>query len=110
MFKKFLNNKAQILEKLDSQRIYVENIRAYFGVSTKVARFMCEMAVKDKLFKKKVGVCCNNIECERILKVADNKSEIEETLLCDICLSLEREEYEFNSKDLNFIEFYQLVK
>lgn len=68
------------------------------------------MAVRENLFRKKIGVCCDNEECGRIIKVVNNISELDKKLLCDICESLERDEYKFTTEDLEIVEFYQLIK
>lgn len=110
MVQQFLKRRAEILEKTDPDRIYVENIRSFFRIPYTVARFFCEMAVKEKFFKKKVGVFCSNEDCRRLIKSYDSRSEIKDEIICDICEDLEKEKFVFVKEDIEIVEFYQLVK
>ncbi|MBK7882475.1 MAG: hypothetical protein IPJ81_00530 [Chitinophagaceae bacterium] len=48
-----LQKYLQTIEKINPNKIYVENVRGFFKVPTFVAKLMCEMAVVDKVFIKK---------------------------------------------------------
>ena len=110
MVQQFLKRRVEIIEKTDPDRIYVENIRSFFRVPYTVARFFCEMAVKEKFFKKKVGVFCSNEDCRRLIKSYDSRLEINDEIICDICEDLGKEKFVFVKEDIEIVEFYQLVK
>ena len=110
MLQKLLKRKKEIIEKTDPDRIYVENIRSFFRISYTLAKFFCEMAVKEKFFKKKVGVFCSNDDCRRLIQSYDKRSDIDDEIVCDICQDLEKEKFVFEKSDLEITEFYQLTK
>jgi antitoxin component YwqK of YwqJK toxin-antitoxin module len=64
------------------------------------------MAVKDGVFRKKIGIYCPG--CNRIIKTYNKEGEVEEILDCDNC-ELEGEQFEYESKKLKKEEFYQFV-
>lgn len=109
MFKKLLKNKAKVIEETDPDRIYVENIRSFFSIPTKWAKYLCELAVKQRVFRKKYGVMCKNDTCNRIITVYDTLEQIPQNLDCLLC-ELEGKEHIFDKKDLQVIEFYQLIE
>lgn len=105
---KIVADKQAIIEKTDPQRIYVENIRSFLHLPFSVAQFLCEMAVKERLFKKKVGVECPN--CGRLIKTYSRINEIEQKVHCEQCELKEENKYVFESKDMKKVTFYQLVE
>jgi len=108
-FLNIINKKADILSHFDPDRIYVENIRSFFNLPSPLARFYCEMAVKQKIFRKKYGILCQNDDCRRLIKSVNNPSEIPATIKCDHCELLERDNFEFQVQKKDIIEFYQLI-
>ena len=102
----FLSNKATILGNIDPDHIYVENIRAFFNIPKKFAKFLCEMAVKERSFTKYYGIECP--QCGRMLLSVKEKSDLPEIIECEVCQHLEREKYTFNTSDLDIVEFYKL--
>lgn len=107
MFTQFLNKKADLLESLDPDRIYVENVRSFLNLPTKAAKLLCEMAVKQRLFKKKHGVYCPT--CDRLVKSFDNLDEVDSTFECDVCRELEEPQYQFNKSEMKILTFYKLL-
>lgn len=120
LFEKFLNlidrtpigaiidKKLDIIEKTDPDRIYVENIREFYNLPYIAAKTLCEIATKEKIFRKKIGLICPNDECKRIIKSYDIDEKQDETLTCVPCSLREEEKYSFNTKELDKITFYQL--
>jgi len=51
---KWVSKKQDQIEKTNPQKIYAENIRSFFGVSTKTAILMCESLVKQKNITKHI--------------------------------------------------------
>lgn len=104
MLFKLSKYKMQLLSEVNPDRIYVENIRSLFNLSTKVTKMLCEMATKEGFFHKKYGVYCSN--CGRLIKSYDSKLNINTEIKCDLCLDLDDDIFEsFNTE---IIEFYTL--
>lgn len=103
-----IKDKVKLFQRLDPNRIYVENIRSFFGLPFKVARFFCEMAVKQKYFTKKIGIICPNDG--RIIMSVDSREDIPEKVVCEHCQFLELNESEFSPQEKDLIEFYKLTE
>jgi len=120
LFEKFLNlidrtpigaiidRKLDIIEKTDPDRIYVENIRTYYNLPYIAAQTLCEMAVKEHIFKKRIGLICPNDGCKRIIKTYDVEEKQDETVTCLQCELRESEQYCFDTNELEKEIFYQL--
>lgn len=102
----FLSHKTKILSNIDPDRIYVENIRSFFNMPYKLAKLLCEMAVRSRSFDKIYGVKCPG--CSRIIMSVQNISDIPDVITCEICEGLEREEFFFKRDEMEIIEFYRL--
>lgn len=107
MFTQYLNKKADLLESLDPDRIYVENVRSFLNLPTRVAKLLCEMAVRERLFKRKYGIYCPS--CDRLLKSYNYIDEIGELFECDVCRELEEPQHQFKKRDIKIITFYKLL-
>ena len=83
-----LQKYLQTIEKINPNKIYVENVRGFFKVPTFVAKLMCEMAVVDKVFIKKIALICSNEDCNRVIASYNSANEIPEIITCSICLTL----------------------
>src|SRR6476620_3245869 len=59
--------RRELIENTDPRRIYVENIRSFFGIPRATARYLCEIAVRQGVFEKRVGYLCGNDDCKRLL-------------------------------------------
>lgn len=105
---KFINKRVDVLEQTNPERIYVENIRRFYNMPHKAAKFFCDMAVHQHLFNKKYGVKCP--QCEKNLLSVDYTIEIPDTLHCDNCELEERELFDFPKQSCQVVEFYQLNK
>ena len=108
-FSNIINNKANVIAQINPDRIYVENIRSFYNLPYRFARFLCEMAVKQRFFEKKYGLLCPNNECKRLIISFDKKSQIPNKIKCDQCELLEREKYIFEVTDKDILEFYKLT-
>jgi hypothetical protein len=105
-FQKYL----QTISSIDPGAIYVENVRSFMRTTTFLAKFMCEVAVKDRIFEKRIGLVCPNDSCKRIIKSFTNEKEIPATIICHNCESNDEEEFEFDTSKLKRITFYKLRK
>lgn len=105
---RFFANKIGLINQLNPQRIYVENVRAIYNIPYFAAKLFCEMAVIEGIFVKKIGVECQNLECERIILSVGNTSDIPSIVSCKNCEILERDKFEFSEKELRKITYYVL--
>ena len=110
MFKKFLEKKSALIEKTDTDRIYVENVRSFFNISTRIAKLLCKLAVRQGFFKKKFGVECKNKSCLRIIDVYNSLEEIPQHIECLTCQLEGDLDYRFETKDLEIQEYYQYIE
>jgi hypothetical protein len=110
MFKKFFKKKAELIEKTDPDRIYVENIRSFFNLPYSTAKKLCDMAVRQNFFRKKYGVFCKNADCKRIISVYNNMEDIPNEIECFVCEQNEKEQFVFDKSELEIVEFYQLIE
>lgn len=105
---RFIDKRLDIISSTNPDRIYVENIRSFYNLNTPVAKTFCEMAVKENLFKKRIGVECPT--CGKLINHYSFENEIPDTIICDTCLMLENDKHEFKKSEMSKIEFYQLNK
>ena len=98
--------KEELIDQLDPERIYDENVRSFFGISYSLARLLCEMAVREGLFLRRYGVMCP--VCDRILESVPSEEQIPEHLICKVCEINERDRYEYSRKECAIIPFYKL--
>lgn len=95
------------MEQTDPERIYVENIRSFFGFPYRVAFLLCEAAVKEGIFEKRVGLACP--KCGRILTSEEPGTPSSERLACETCMADERDQWEFARSELPTVPFYRLL-
>lgn len=107
---RFFDRKRRLIEQLNPDRIYVENVRHIYNMPYFAAKIFCEMAVIDGIFEKKIGVECLNTECGRIVISVSDKKDLPDNILCKNCEILERNKYEFPISDVELITYYKLVK
>lgn len=110
MFKIFFDKKAAIIEQTDPDRIYVENVRSFFNISTRLAKLLCQLAVRQGIFKKKFGVECKNKSCLRIINIYKSKEEIPKHIECLTCQLEGDLDFKFETTDLEIIEYYQYLQ
>jgi hypothetical protein len=102
---RFLEKRINVLEHTNPDRIYIENVRSFYNMPFWAAKFFCELAVKEGIFRRRIGIVCPNDG--RIIQTIDNLSEIPETITCINCQQLEIDKYEFSKSDVKTIIFYQ---
>ena len=102
----FLEKRAQLIRGTDPERIYVENIRSFFNITTTLAKAFCEMAVKERLFRKRIGLECPT--CKRLVLTVGLDEELPAVIRCEQCEANEEERYEFRIEEVRQIVFYQI--
>lgn len=108
MFLELVKKQAELFEQTDPDRIYVENVRSFFRIPSKLAKLLCELAVRERLFVKMYGYYCPNNTCSRLIYSSQTKEELKDKLKCSLCESLEVYPYSFLESELEIMEFYQL--
>jgi hypothetical protein len=110
MFNQFIKNFNISLKELDTERIYVENIRSILNVNSKIAKIVCELAVRKGFFTKHISVECKNDSCGRVILSLNNEKEIPEELVCYICKDDHAIKSSFKKEELNIVPFYKYVE
>ncbi len=105
---RIVDSKLSIIEHTDPQRIYVENVRAFYNLPTFAAKFICEVAVREDVFIKKIAINCP--DCGRVIMSVSRKKDIPDTIKCEHCELLEKDKFEFTLTDRDTMEFYQLIE
>jgi len=103
-----LQKYLQTIDNIDPGKIYVENVRSLYNLPRFAARLMCEMAVQEHIFTKKIGVVCPN--CNRIIEEFDNINQIPETIYCHICDAEDAEQNTYKTENLKKEEYYKLLR
>jgi len=104
---RFAARKEEQIEQLDPQRIYVENVRSFFGIPYRAAHFLCELAVRERVLARRFGILCP--QCQRILTSVDSEADVPVHLTCEVCERNECERYAFDSNELRALLFYKLI-
>jgi hypothetical protein len=87
-------------------KIYVENVRAFFGVPASVAKWMCDRAVSEGFFERCTVFLCPNDQ--RVLfEQCDGEPPRE--LTCTVCEALELSDT-FDARECKQMTFYRLRK
>jgi hypothetical protein len=105
---RFVDKRFDLIASTDPERIYVENIRSFYSLTTPIAKTFCEMAVKEHLFNKHFGIECPNENCQRIIASYTRVDDLPETITCEHCQLLENDKYQFDTNEYNVTEFYKL--
>lgn len=107
-FSKFLDRRTAAWNAIDPNKFFPENISRALGISLRLAKIFCDLTVRQGMYVKKFGVHCPG--CERMVLSVDNKKDLPETIICEICELQEAETYTFPIAECRTIEFYQLKK
>jgi hypothetical protein len=102
----FMLGNLEELTKVDPDRIYVENVRSVLGVSYKLARRLCETAVRQGAFQRNVEVVCPS---GAVAASAPSEDQLPETVRCFTDEDGFAEEIELPTKELQKTVFYRLV-
>jgi hypothetical protein len=106
----FVSSKQSLIENTNPDRIYIENVRSFFNLPSTIAKLLCDIAVRQNVFRKQIGVLCPNKDCGRIIKTYDSIEEIEEVIECEQCLLKEEDKHSFSKEQIKIIVFYQLIQ
>lgn len=110
MFKKFFENFNKSIKELNPDRIYVENMRSILNTNSRIAKIICELAVRKGYFKKYYAVECKNESCGRIINSFQKIEDIPNSLQCYICKDDGVEKSTFKKEELLIIPFYKYIE
>ncbi|WP_149914267.1 hypothetical protein [Sphingobacterium cavernae] len=106
----FVENKEKLIANSNPDKIYVENIRSFFGFSYRVAKFFCDLAVRAGFFTKHIGYICPNSNCKKMIFENEFAKTSPFNLSCSNCEIREEENHVFYAHKLNTVVFYRLVR
>lgn len=108
-FRRFVERKQTAIERIDPERIFVENIRAVFGLPHRVARFLLDVATREGSLERKIGVLCPYDR--HIVKSFPDDSERKapETVHCFVCEAAGRDDSDHVPSEMERLVFYRLV-
>lgn len=93
------------IERLDPDKIYVENIRKILGTTGKSAQEACDAAVRQGVFTRYVEVLCPD---GSQAAYARSEEELPEVVTCWIRKDGEEQPEELKTNELDKLRFYQL--
>lgn len=105
--RRFIDRKRKAVEAIDPQRIYVENVRAFFGFPEPVARLILETAVREGALERRVGLLCPYDR--HIVKSVSSEEETPDAVPCLACEAEGRQEAHSRS-EMGALTFYRLVE
>jgi hypothetical protein len=100
-----LRGKETELARLNPDKIYLENVRSVLGVSSPMARRICETAVRQGTFQKMIEVACPD---GSIAASAENETELPPFVTCWSENHGDVEPIEIASESLPKAIFYRL--
>ncbi|MBL7690849.1 MAG: hypothetical protein JNM41_04590 [Flavipsychrobacter sp.] len=103
---KFIDKEQSVLNHINPDKFYVENIRRFYNLPLGITKYFCEMAVKQGYFNKKYAVQCPS--CDRLIDAFSDISEIPSQVKCDICELNQSENFIFSKSRVKIVEYYQL--
>jgi len=95
----FFVRKAKVVAETDTYRIHVENVRSFFGFPTKIARLICELAVRQGTLTRKFAYYCPNKDNHRIVVASDAPLGEGAKITCELCELSGENRSEFNAAE-----------
>jgi hypothetical protein len=93
------------LTRLNPDKIYIENVRSVFGISSRSAERYCEAAVRQGIFSKFIEVHCPN---GAVATSATSENALPETVRCWMEEDGSNEEAWIPTRELAKTAFYRL--
>lgn len=100
--------RKRLIQETDPNRIYIENISSFFSISYKLAQWLCDLAVKEGAFEKRIGVFCPN--CEALLADFGEQEKLPYAVTCESCQMMDERNFEFKTSECRTIIFYRIIK
>ena len=105
-FLRFVDRKRKAVEAINPSRIYVENVRAFFGFPYALARLLLDIAAREGALERKVGVLCPYDK--HIVASFSSEEGLPESVFCVACEAAGRDETEHHPAKMERITFYKL--
>ena len=94
-----------VIERLDPDKIYVENVRRILETTERSARQACDAAVRQGIFSKYVEVLCPD---GSQATYAGSEAELPEYVTCWVSDNGEEHPEEMRTSELDKLHFYRL--
>lgn len=107
LIRRFVDRKRAAVEAIDPERIYVENIRAFFGFPHTLTRVLLEAAVREGGLERRVGVLCPHDM--HIVESFLSEDAVPELIPCLACEARGTEHSDHPRDELTFQVFYKLA-
>jgi hypothetical protein len=98
------HGRGKELARLNPEKFYVENVRNALGISTRRAQRICDIAVRQGLFERRVEVLCPD---DVVAASARAEAELPERVRC--WDEREEVELEIETAKLRKVIFYRLL-
>lgn len=102
-----VERRVELVRNTDPRNIHIENIRSFFGIPFGLAKFFCEVAVREGVFSKRIGYLCPRDK--NVILTLESGDPLPESCTCFICEVQGEDESEFDPADLETIEIYSLA-
>ena len=97
---------SEALSQLDPDRIDTENVRSVLGVSHREALRICEIAVRQGLFEKRIAVFCPD---GTVAVTAKTEADIPSVIRCWTDIDGHKEAIDVPAEKLERFVFYRLT-
>lgn len=104
--RRLIDKKRAAIEAVDPQRIYVENVRAFFGFPHSIAKLILDLAVREGALERRTGLLCPRYQ--NIIATLEDGQDPPDQVNCLVCES-EGDGETHDGRDLQSIVFYRLV-
>ena len=95
--------RLEAIEALDPSHIYVENVRSLFGISTSLAKRLCELAVRQGFLEKRIQVLCPD---QTVADEAPTEEQLPAEVSCWEDVQGSYRETTYQTSRLKKLEFY----
>jgi len=104
-----IETQIDVLEKMgeaEGDKLYVENVRAFFGVTKEDAALLCEQGVQEGFFQRHWALLCGNTNCRRVILESVDLNTLTGEVSCENCSDLEEDISTFEVNSLDKLLFY----
>ncbi len=103
-----IDYRKNLIERTDPNRIYVENIRSFFHIPNRLAKWLCDEAARQGVFEKRHGFLCPT--CHAMIADTADVVDPSKKLICQSCVILNNDRFEYSPNECQRMEFYRVVK
>lgn len=96
---------AELIARLNPDKFYVENVRSILGISSATATRICETAVRQGLFERRIEVRCPD---GAVAASADSEAHLPERVRCWTREEGHLHPADLSTRDLEKTTFYRL--